>query len=110
MILVRLIIQNAFPISSQKSSQNSNKIEMIPLIFMLFWSIVLVGVACNFGDMLTHEFEMIDCELCRCDWYLCPMDVQRLILIVSANTQRSPIVTGFGNVQCTRESFKGVKW
>lgn len=69
----------------------------------------MVGAACNFGDMLTYQFEIIDRELCRCDWYLCPMDVQRLILIVSANTQRSPTIIGFGNISCTRDSFKNVK-
>lgn len=60
--------------------------------------------------MLTNQFELIHDELCRCDWYLCPIDMQRMVLIVLANTQWPKIVQGFGNVQCTRDSFKKVKW
>ena len=76
---------------------------------MLFWSIVIVGFACNFGEMLSNQLDAIHAELCRCNWYLCPIDVRHIILIILANTQRPMIVTGFGNVQCTRASFKRVK-
>lgn len=75
----------------------------------MFWSVVILGIACNCGEMVSNRFEIIHDALCRCDWYLWPIDLQQIILIVLANTQRSTIVYGFGNVECSRESFKKVK-
>lgn len=89
-------------------NENSNRIQLIRMFFLLFWSVAIVGFSCHFGEMLSKQLDEIDVEFCRCPWYLCTIDVQRTLLIAMAHTQRSMIVTGFGNIQCSRDSFKRV--
>lgn len=44
----------------------------------------------------------------QCDWYLFPIEMQRMLIIVMSNTQQPTIIHAFGNAQCSREAFKKV--
>lgn len=74
----------------------------------MFWSLALLWSACNLGEMLTKHFEMFDDALGQCDWYLFSIEIQRMLVIIMSNSQRPAILTGYGNIQCTRETFKKV--
>lgn len=82
---------------------------MIRILFLMFWSIIILFLTCEFGEMITGEFEMFDDEFAKSNWYYFPIEVQRMFITVMANTQQPKILQAFGNTPCTREVFKKVK-
>lgn len=95
--------------SHQKSSSESIPAEMIRILFLMFWSCFVLALICEFGEMVRNEFEIFDNEICQCNWYYFPIKIQRMFVIVIANTQQLEILQAFGNIPCTREIFKKVK-
>lgn len=75
---------------------------------LMFWSFVLIYLFCEMGQSVTNQFEMFEEELCRRDWYLFPLKLQRIHLIVLANAQQPTTLNGFANLVCIRESMKTV--
>lgn len=63
----------------------------------------------SYYSKVSEQFDLLDDALCDCDWYLFPMKMQQMFIIVMAGTQQPTIVQGFGNVLCTRETFKKVR-
>lgn len=59
--------------------------------------------------MITAQFTAFKDEFGQCKWYLFPIEMQRMFVIVMANAQQPIILSGFGNVYCLREVFKKVK-
>lgn len=68
-----------------------------------------VKIFSELGEMLLRQFFRFDNALYQSNWYLFPIETQRMLLIVIANAQQPIIIHGFGNVACTREVFKKVK-
>lgn len=58
--------------------------------------------------MVTDQFEMFKDELCLCDWYLFPIDVQRMLIVAMANAQQRTYIQGYANTLCARITFKQV--
>lgn len=94
--------------SNNKLDDGSNFDELVKILSQLFWSIFFIFLVCENCTKVTNQFEMIDNTLCRCNWYILPKEMQKLILIASIYTQQSTVIHGYFDTQCTRESFKGV--
>lgn len=73
--------------------------------FSLFAACVLV---CECGETISTEFERFYDGLCRHHWHLFPIEMQRMYLILLANTQHPVNIHSFFNVECTRETLKNV--
>lgn len=58
--------------------------------------------------MVTNQFEKFEDSLSRCNWYLFPIEMQKMFNIVTANAQQTMTIRGFGNIECNRETFKVV--
>lgn len=82
---------------------------MIRILFLMFWASFILFLICEFGEMITNEFEMFDNEFGQCNWYRFPIEIQRMFVTVTANTQQPEILQAFGNTPCTREIFKKVR-
>lgn len=67
-----------------------------------------MGVLCWCGEMVTHEFEIVSNELKKCKWYLLPLEMQKILLILITNAQHSTFIRGYGDIRCTRETFLNV--
>lgn len=63
---------------------------------------------CEFGAMVTNQFKIFNERLCQCNWYFFPIDVQRIFLIYMLDAQDPIFISGYGNILCTRDSFKNV--
>ena len=98
-----------FPAFLIKSEHVSNPMELINTFVIVFWSFASIFFFCAFGEMVTHQFNVFDDELCQCDWYLFPIEMKRMMIIFMVNTQQPAIIQGFANTVCTREAFKKVK-
>lgn len=62
----------------------------------------------EFGNSVTDEFEKFNDELCRCKWYLWPIEMQKSMIIFIVGTQEPVLIRGFCNIVCIRETFKKV--
>lgn len=58
--------------------------------------------------MVAQQFDDLNEELCQRNWYLYPIDVQQMWLIFMVNFQQATYIRGYGNIQCSRDSFKVV--
>lgn len=81
---------------------------MIKPLILAFWSFGLVYIVCEFGENLTNRFEDLDEAVYQCDWYTYPNEIQNLLPIILLGSQEPIILSVFGKVSCTRESFKNV--
>lgn len=71
----------------------------------IFWSIACIFLFCEFGNMVTIEFEDLNEIIGQLNWYSYPNDVQRMMPIIMIVAQESVIIHGYGNIACVRESF-----
>lgn len=94
--------------SKRKSDDHSNVTVMILPLVSIFWSFALIFTYCELSQMITTEFDMFNVELCEYKWYLCSIDMQRMLLIFMSNTQQPIALEGFGNIVCSRNSFINV--
>lgn len=77
-------------------------------MIMLFWSFIQIFLFCEFGERLTRQFININKELAECDWYKFPLNIRKLLPMVLNGTQNPLVLTGIGQLKCTRETFKAV--
>lgn len=82
--------------------------ECVKPFLSICWAFVFMGVFTEFGELVTDQFEMFNDTLNQSRWYLYPIDVQQMLLLLTANAQRTTFIQGFGNIICARETFKGV--
>lgn len=58
---------------------------------------------------MTINFENVNDEILRYDWYELPSDIQKMLPIILNGTQCPAVVIGFGNIECSRGNFKKVR-
>lgn len=85
-----------------------SRMELLRILIMVFYSNALILCICECGEMITNQFNMFRNELDQTSWYLYPIEMQRMLVIVMANAQQPTIISGFGNAVCVRDSFKKV--
>lgn len=81
------------------------------MVFTLIMMIVTFSTffaMCEFGEMVRKQFEIFDMELCGCNWYTFPIELQKLLLAFLPCTQRLRTIQGYADTQCTRDAFKRV--
>lgn len=81
---------------------------MVRLVVLMFWPVAMIFGFCEYGEMLTKQFDVLGDQLCQCDWYLFPMKMQQMFLIVVVNAQQPTIVLSFESTSCARDTFKKV--
>lgn len=74
----------------------------------MFQILVVDFLICELGERVSREYETFYNKLCECDWYALSIEMQQKYLIFLAHTQQTPNISCFGNVTCTRETFKKV--
>ena len=93
----------------EKSKEDlSSEIGLLRLLVMVFWSFVMLFIFCENGETVTHQFQVFNVELRQFNWYILPINVQKMFIIVVANAQQPSFIRGFANAICLRESFKKV--
>lgn len=71
-------------------------------------SYTFLYIFCNFGQKLTDRFELFEDVMCKCQWYLFPIEMQQTFAFVMMNVQQSATVKCFGNIELNRETSKQV--
>ncbi|XP_055297011.1 putative odorant receptor 71a [Sitodiplosis mosellana] len=84
-----------------------NLLGLIQPLTLMFWSFVLVLLYCDFGERVCGEFDAVHNTIEECDWYLFPIEIQKMLLTIMMADQ--PVVLkGFANVVITRETSKKI--
>jgi 7tm Odorant receptor len=81
-----------------------------PSLFSVFTLFVVLFIFCDLGESVTARFERFNDRLCRYKWYLLSIEMQQMYLIFVADTQQSVTLGSYGNIECTRETFKKVNF
>lgn len=74
------------------------------------WTFATVFAICELGENVTHRFNVFDEKLDDSDWFLYPIEMQRLFLIFLSGSQQPTIIQGYANTVCTRVAFKNVRF
>lgn len=63
---------------------------------------------CNQGNLLTNRFEDFENIICQKEWYLFPIEIQKVLPIIINGLQDTVLLRGFGSIACTRSTFQNV--
>lgn len=72
----------------------------------MFWSFIMIYVYCEMGQNVTDQLDNHEYELGQSNWYLFPIELQRIHSIVLAIAQHPTTINGYGNIVCSREAMK----
>lgn len=82
--------------------------ELSVTFIEMFWTFAFVLIFCELGEMVSSEFDAFNGSVEQCKWYSFPIEMQRMVVIFMANAQQPSYIRAFGNISCTRETFKKV--
>lgn len=77
-------------------------------ILLVLWALFYLFVLCDFGQKVANQFELFENEICKCKWYLFPLEMQRVFAFAMLNAQHLVVVEGFGNIKLTHDTSKKV--
>lgn len=84
----------------------------VPMIITYFIQILItycvIFIICELGERVTNEFDDVDNVVCELNWYLFPLNIQKMLPIAMIGTVKPVIIRGYGNCMSTREAFKNV--
>lgn len=81
---------------------------MLQPLLSIVWSFGIIFCICEFGERLTLQFIAFDRQVWQTKWYSMPTELQRMLLVLIANAQQPAFLKSYGNIECTRDSFKMV--
>lgn len=85
-----------------------NPVGLIRPIILIFWSFGAIVFWSETGQMMSNNLEEMKDILWQSEWYSFPIEIQRMLPMAVANTQRPILVHGFGNLLFHRQSIKQV--
>lgn len=81
---------------------------LLILIIYGFYSFGVVFAVCEWGQSVTNAFEEITDEIETFDWYLFPLELQRMLPMILMVAQQSVEFECFGSISIRREYFRKV--
>lgn len=85
-----------------------NWVEVAMLSGEMFWALNIIFICCECGERVSNAFEEINDAIDELDWYLYPIEVQKILPTIIMHAQMPVIFKCFGNIACTRAFFKTV--
>lgn len=87
---------------------HENVMPVLLLFSCGYFALGLVLIACELGQRMADAFEKLHNTIDQWDWYLFPLEIKRILIMVIAIAQKPVSVECFGSIACTRETFKDV--
>lgn len=81
---------------------------LLESIFYGFWAIALIFATCECIQRFTNAFDDINDAIERLDWYLYPIEIQRLLIPIMMYAQKPVVIEVFGSISCSRDQFRKV--
>ena len=82
--------------------------ELMMTLIVLLLTFFYLFIYCELGEMVSKQFDLFNEKLDQCNWYAFPMKTQKILIIFITNAQQPTLFRGFGNILCTRDTFKKV--
>lgn len=83
-------------------------IELTVTLLFVLWTFTPIFLLCAAGEMVTDQFDVFNAELCMCNWYMFPLEVQKMLIIFLAGSQDPVNIHGFADTICALEAYKRV--
>lgn len=109
-LLFKLLFNSIIPSYYSKSGNMSDPTEVMPPLTEMLWAFGVIALYCEFSERVITAFDEFSDELDRCNWYLLPNRLQQTYLTFLLDTQQPKMIQGYGNISCTRATFKMVGW
>lgn len=74
----------------------------------VFYAFGTIFLLCELGERLTIAYDELECEIEQYEWYLFPIEIQRLLPLVVINAQQLVAMQCFGRISSNRDAFKKV--
>lgn len=103
------LVIGEFFIEFQRSDEFSTVLLLQSILFYGFWAFGMVYFACELGQRLSIAYDDVENKVSKLDWYLLPMETQRMLPTLMCNTQKPFKVVCFGGISCERDTFKTVR-
>lgn len=91
-----------------KSKPQIDYLALLVTITEVFHAFFTVGLVCEMGERVCDMFSAIDETMDEIDWYLYPIDVQRMLPAIMIVAQKQIYVEFFGSITASRETFRQV--
>lgn len=85
-----------------------NALALSRILVLVSVSLLILLFPCEFGEWMAGRFDAFNDDITQWKWYLFSIELQRMYLILLAQTQQPGIICSFGNIPCKRDSFKRV--
>lgn len=85
-----------------------NMIEVATMAIFIFWAFEFDFVVSELGQWVTNQFIEFSDEVCACSWYALPLKMQQMYLIFLMDTEQPMHIHSYGDIACSRETFKQV--
>lgn len=92
----------------EQLNDNAKSLDIVMALLSAIWTFVFIFMVCEPVQRVTNQFEMFNKELSRCVWYELPNELQQMYLIFLSDTQQAKTVACYGNIECSRDTFKKV--
>lgn len=83
-------------------------IEISLTLMIVFWVFGFLSIISESSQRVTDQFVAFGEELERCDWLMLSKKMQGMYLIFLSNIQQKTYIKCYGNILCSRETFKKV--
>lgn len=77
------------------------------MLLEVLYAFGIVFIVCELSQRIINAFGKINDIIDGFDWYLFPVEIQRILPVVIVNAQPMAIQY-FGSLSCSREAFKKV--
>lgn len=91
-----------------QSKSSVGAFELVKPFVLIFWAFASMFMMCQVADNVTNRFDALNNAIWQTEWYCFPIDVQKIWPTIMMDIQEPVFIRGFGNVLCTRETFKKV--
>lgn len=71
--------------------------------------VLITFIFCFFGNNVTIKFNETAVHAYNSSWYLCPIHLQRYIILMMQRSQRPLYLTGYKVTRCSLDSFTSVR-
>lgn len=91
--------------------QSEDTIDPVVLYNLITYGVIFFGLiftACEIGQRITNIFNGIIHDIEKLDWYLLPIEIQRILLTIIINAQVPIVIECYGIVAASRDRFKKV--
>lgn len=93
-----------------QSQHTINQMVLVFLITAMLCSFGFILLLCEFGQRVNDSFEHIHDTINKFEWYMFPLEMQKLLPIMMNVADQQVTIKVFGNISCDRDTFKTVRW